>query len=301
MTDSRYDFPDKIVRVTAGKGSAESYLVFAAEKTVLMECGMAYCHRGLTDNIHKALKEKGRSGLDYIALSHSHYDHVGALPYVLDEWPDAKVIAAEKARKVFQSEGAKKTITRLLSEAARNYGAEQEPYDADKLKVDIVVGDNDVIDLGAGEKLMVLETKGHTDCSLTYVLEPDRIMFSSESTGVIRAEGVITSAILKSYKQAVESAKKCMAYKPDKLITPHYGMMTESEKLSFFIWFLIAAEREKDYILDSFDRSGSVEGAVDLYEKRYWSEDWLEGQPKAAFMENANATVRNVLKEFGRI
>ena len=298
---AKYDFPENIVRVTAGKGSAESYLVFAGDKTCLMECGMAYCHEKLIENIKAALKEHGKTTLDYITLSHSHYDHVGALPYVLDEWPDAKVIAAEKAKKVFTSEGAKKTITRLLSEAAKNYGKVPEEYDADKLKVDIVVHDNDLIDLGGGEKLRVLETKGHTDCSLTYILEPEKIMFSSESTGVIRAEGLITSAILKSYKQAVDSARKCMAYKPNVLITPHYGVMDDNEKLSFFIWFLIAAEREKDYILDSYEETGSIEGTVDLYEKRYWSEDWLEGQPKAAFMENANATVRNVLKEFGRI
>ena len=301
MLDKRYDFPENIVRVTAGKGSSESYLIFAGEKTVLMEAGLAYCHDGLVKNIHKALDERGRKTLDYITLSHSHYDHIGALPYIISEWPDIKVIAAEKAKRVFESQGAKKTITRLTDEAAKNYGHEPEFYDVEKLRVDIVVHDGDVIDLGKGEKLKVMETRGHTDCSLTFILEPERIMFSSESTGVIRKEGVITSAILKSYKQAVESAKKCMAYKPDVLITPHYGVMSDDEKLSFFIWFLIAAEREKDYILDSYDKTGSVEKTVDLYEERYWSEDWLSGQPKAAFMENANATVRNILKEFGRI
>lgn len=301
MSEKRFEFPENIERVTAGKGNSESLLIFAKDKTVLMEAGMAYCHAGLIDNIRKALSERDRKTLDYITLSHSHYDHVGALPYILKEWPDIKVVAAEKTKKVFASQGAKKTITRLLGEAAKNYGRTPEDYDADMLRVDMVVKDGDFLDLGGGEKLRVMETKGHTDCSLTFVLEPERIMFSSESTGVIRQEGVITSAILKSYKQAVESAKKCMAYKPDILITPHYGVMSEDEKLSFFIWFLIAAEREKDYILESYDKTGSVEGTVDLYEERYWSEDWLSGQPKAAFMENANATVRNILKEFGRI
>lgn len=301
MSDKRYDFPENIVRVTAGKGSSESLLIFGKEKTVLMEAGLAYCHDKLINNIHKALDERGRTSLDYITLSHSHYDHIGALPYILKEWPDITVVAAEKTRKVFASDGARKTITRLTDEAAKNYGHEPEPYDVDMLRVDLVVRDGDTLDLGAGEVLKVMETKGHTDCSLTFVLEPERIMFSSESTGVIRGETVITSAILKSYREAVESAKKCMAYKPDILITPHYGVMSDNEKLSFFIWFLIAAEREKDYILDSYDKTGSVEKTVDLYEERYWSEDWLSGQPKAAFMENANATVRNILKEFGRI
>ena len=75
-------------------------------------------------------------------------------------------------------------------------------------------------------------------------------MFSSESTGVIRKEGVITSAILKSYDEAVRSARKCMAYKPKVLITPHYGVMRKEENISFFIWFLIAAARERNFILE---------------------------------------------------
>lgn len=299
--EDRFNFPENIVRVTAGKGSCESMLVFSKENTVLMETGMAYAHKELTANIEKALKERGRDRIDYITISHSHYDHIGGLPYILDKWPKAKVIASAKTKKVFQSEGARSTMKKLAEAAAVNFSAEPEPFRAEDLRVDIVAGDNYIIDLGAGEKLRVLETKGHTSCSLTYIFEPQKIMFSSESTGVMRKEGVLTSEIITSYNDAVEAAEKCMAYRPKVLITPHYGVMPENENLSFFIWFLIAAAKERDFVLAAYDETGSCEKTLEKFAEHYWNEEWTHGQPIEAFMENAKYTVRNLLKESGRI
>ena len=299
--EDRFNFPENIVRVTAGAGSSESMLVFTKESTVLMETGMAYAHKEFIANIKARLADRGRSRVDLITISHSHYDHIGGLPYVLDEWPEAKVIASAKTKKVFQSEGARATMKKLAQAASENFRAAPEPFRAEDLRVDIVAGDNEIIDLGAGENIRVLETKGHTSCSLTYIFEPQKIMFSSESTGVMRKEGVLTSEIITSYSDAVEAAEKCMAYRPKVLITPHYGVMPESENISFFIWFLIAAAKERDLVLAVYDETGSYEKTLERYVDHYWNEEWASGQPIEAFMENARYTVMNLLRESGRI
>ena len=81
----RFRFPADIFRVTSGRGG-EALLIIGSEKTALYDCGMAYCGAHTADNIAEVLKQLKAQGridsiqLDYILLSHSHYDHIGGLP-----------------------------------------------------------------------------------------------------------------------------------------------------------------------------------------------------------------------------
>ena len=73
---------------------------------------MACFSRELISNIHEILDPLGRK-LDCVLMSHTHYDHIGALPYILKEWPDAVVHGAKKAIQVFSSEEASRFINFL--------------------------------------------------------------------------------------------------------------------------------------------------------------------------------------------
>ena len=77
---NRFDFPADVHRGTGGRGG-EALLVMGSERTALMDCGMAFCGRRMVKNLEEKLKESGRETLDYVLLSHSHYDHMGCLLY----------------------------------------------------------------------------------------------------------------------------------------------------------------------------------------------------------------------------
>lgn len=296
----KFAYPDHIRLVTAGHGG-ETYLIFGPEKTALYDTGMAYCHGQLIKNIETALAERGREGLDIVVLSHTHYDHIGALPYVLRRWPEAEVFGAAKAKAVFDSEGARRTMRRLGEAARDTYGTSKEPVLTDPLRLDRIACDGDRIQLGGGMYLQVLETKGHTDCSLTYVLEPDSLMFNSESTGVMRFPPVITTAILKSFQDTLASAERCKAYRPKQLIGPHYGLLPEGLTDIYFDLYRRYAEEERDFILDLYDRGLDREQIMEQFEARYWSERRGEDQPKEAFLENARYSIQHILEVFRHV
>lgn len=296
--------PSYLVRVTAGTGG-EAFLIFTEEKVILHDCGMAYCYQGLIENIENALALHQRSCLDYILLSHSHYDHVGALPYVLKRWPEAEVFGAAKAEKVFRSEGARATMKRL-GEAARNaYCDSSEPVLTDGLRVDHCLTDGQIITIGRkGEEIQTvtaIATPGHTDCSYSYLFNPAGLMFTSESTGIPRPFGDLHTSILKNYHHTIESAEKCRAYHPKTLLIPHYGILPDQLTREYFDIYIEFAEYEKNLIIDYYDQGYDFQQIMDAYEDRYWSEERGKAQPKEAFLENAKYIVKHILEVFRNV
>lgn len=292
----RFAYPDFITRVTAGSGG-ESLLIFGSEKTVLYDTGMAYCYKELIENIEKALKKHDRKSVDIILLSHTHYDHIGALPYVIKRWPNVIVGASEKAVKVFASSGAQKTMERLGEVARDTFSESKEPVLVSGLRVDIVLNDGDEISIG-DQYFKAMSAKGHTNCSMAYILEPDSIMFASESTGMLRSPKYMNTAFLTSYEDTLKSCEKCSQYNPKQIIAPHFGIVPEYFTQDFFKLYKSSAEEEKDFILSCYDKGMNFEQIYAEFEKKYWSEKRRKAQPKPAFYENAVISINLILKTY---
>lgn len=293
---SRFDFPEGISRVTAGFGG-ESLLIEGSEGTALYDCGMAYCGDKLVKNIEERLA--GRE-LDCILLSHTHYDHVGALPYVRRRWPEATVYGAVHGKRVLERPGALKVIGSLGSRAADIYTkGEMTSVLTEGLGVDVVLKDGDRLFLG-DRVILALETKGHTDCSLTYCIEPDKIMIASESTGVLEREGKLHTAILKSFDDSMESLKKCREYAPNIVISPHYGVIPPFYNEEYWELYRRTAEGEKEY-LESLWREGlSMEEMLKRFKRDFWREERIKEQPLEAFMVNAERIILLYRPEEGK-
>lgn len=289
----RFDLPEPLVRVTAGKGG-EAILILGSEKTGIYDCGMACFHEQLIKNIEDVLRPCGRS-LDYVFMSHTHYDHIGALPYIIRHWPDVKVCGSPKAEKVFVSEGAKKTMVRLGENARQLYGCGPVEITAEGLRLDIAMAEGDEVSLG-DISVRAYETKGHTDCSMSYMIEPSGILFASESTGVHAGPDFMYTAILKSYSQSVESAQKLAEIDVNYIISPHYGVLPQHQNEVYFKKCLQAAAEEKAIVDEGVAAGLSFEEILDKHKEKYWSEERNLNQPYAAYRLNAEITCRLLME-----
>jgi uncharacterized membrane protein YkvI/glyoxylase-like metal-dependent hydrolase (beta-lactamase superfamily II) len=292
----RFDYPPGIIRVTGGFGG-EATLILGSEKTALLDCGMAYCGEMTSNNIRKALEGKTNAlgiprTLDYILLSHTHYDHVGGAPTIKKNWPDAVICASSYAEYVLRRPSALKVIKRLGGEAEKMFGTgDLSKITVEGLSVERVLSEGEILSLGE-ESIHVLITPGHTNCSTTFVLEPDSIMFTSESTGVLEGEGCIHGAVLKSYQDATDSLEKCKSYGARQLISPHYGMVPLFYTQDYWKLYEEKLEEELKFIQGLYEQNLSESDMVQRFADKYWAEERAQEQPIEAFLLNAKNTIK---------
>ena len=290
----RTDFPSPLVRVTGGPGG-EAILILGSEKTALYDCGMACFADNLIENLKTVLNAEGKT-LDYILLSHTHYDHIGALPYVLQVWPEAQVCGLQKAKEVFAHPNARATMERLGNNAKALYGVEGIEITAAGMRVDRVLADGDSISLGA-ETITAYETKGHTDCSASYLLSPEKILFTSESTGMQVTSMLVQTSPLKSYDDCFASAARLKTFDVNDLILPHYGRLPSFRNQTYFDDFIKEAGLEQHMLEEAILQGLSDDELLQLHMRRYWSEKRNKAQPFAAYALNTQIIIRQLRKK----
>ena len=290
----RMELPRPLVRVTGGPGG-EAILILGSEKTAVYDCGMACFADNLIENLKTVLNAEGKT-LDYILLSHTHYDHIGALPYVLQVWPEAQVCGLQKAKEVFAHPNARATMERLGNNAKALYGVEGIEITAAGMRVDRVLADGDSISLGA-ETITAYETKGHTDCSASYLLSPEKILFTSESTGMQVTSMLVQTSPLKSYDDCFASAARLKTFDVNDLILPHYGRLPSFRNQTYFDDFIKEAELEQHMLEEAIRQGLSDDELLQLHMRRYWSEKRNKAQPFAAYALNTQIIIRQLRKK----
>lgn len=292
----RFDFPGPVYRVTGGHGG-EALLICGSEKTALLDCGMAYCGPTTTENTQKVLARLGRD-LDMILLSHSHYDHIGALPWLKQAFPEAQVLASRHCARILTRPGARKVMGEL-GQDAKNIYAPDSPVKiiTEGLAADRVLEDGETVSLGK-EKVTALVTPGHTDCSMSYLLEPAGLLFTSESTGILEGKDYVHTPCLKSFLQAVNvSMPRCRAVNPRHICLPHFGMIPDSFVRRYWDMFAEECASKTRFVNGMVQRGLGREEILDVYMERYWTPLKAMEQPKEAFRLNSGYILDTLLRE----
>lgn len=116
------------------------------------------------DKVVEAMREMGIEQLDYILLTHGHFDHILGVPGFLEKFPEAKVVI-HKLDEPFLTDP-------VLSHSAA-HGLDQPD-----MKADLVVEDGDTVPFDDAV-FHVVHTPGHTTGSIVYLL--DDIMFAGDT------------------------------------------------------------------------------------------------------------------------
>ena len=137
-----------------------------------------------------------------LVVTHAHPDHVMAVPLFRQAFPGIAVLASDVAAKTLAAEKALAFFTKIdraLTDALLKAGRiadehRPKPLAENRIAVDRIIEEGDAIAVD-GFSFRVLETPGHSDCSLSFHDPARKILIISDATGYFVDYGTYLSSI----------------------------------------------------------------------------------------------------------
>lgn len=282
----------KITDVRCQKGDA-AFLIDDGKTSILYDTGFGFTGYNVADNIKAVL---GDRQLDYIFLTHSHYDHALGSAYILRRYPLAKVVAGSYAVDIFGRDGAKRTMKRLDGIFAEKCGVTDYEFLGDELKVDIAVDDGDIIRAGDME-FKVIHLPGHTRCCVGYYCEKEGLLLSNETLGVYDGKDTIVPSYLVSYEDTIASIEKIEKLNITSILSPHYGLLDKSQTEFFLKNMKASAVETAESLVASLRNGLSDEEIIEKFKAKYWHGYIKEIYPEDAASLNTSIMINLIKKE----
>lgn len=270
-----------------------SFLIDDGKTSILYDTGFGFTGDRLAENVKKEL---GTRKLDYIFLTHSHYDHVLGAVYVQKLYPEAKIVAGEYAAKIFEKPSAKSTMRRLDRRFARKCGVYEYEDLIDNLKVDISVCDGDTVKAG-DMTFNVINLPGHTKCSIGFYLAENKLLLNSETLGVYFGENTILPICLVGYEMSLDSFKRVEELEVENMLVPHYGLLNKDETKFFLENSEKVLRQTAQHVVEIFSRGGTAEDALKFFEENFYTEVIRPTYPIDAFLLNTSIMIELIRKE----
>ena len=204
------DQPGKVTERIYMLGKKEScvYLVDGGGERALLGGGLAY----LIPDIERQLGELevAPESIRRLVILHTHFDHCGIVPYFKRKWPWLEIVASARGRELLAKpkvlSGIGKLNRKHLKEALPHADPGSLGLEDFRIDVDRQVKEGDTIACGR-LTLQVLETPGHSTCSISLCLPEEKALFVSDAAGIPLGDHVFTAAN-SSFDRYIESLEK---------------------------------------------------------------------------------------------
>lgn len=270
-----------------------AFLIDDGKTAVLYDTGFGFTGEGIAKKIQAILGERK---LDDILLTHSHYDHVLGMPYILQYYPEARVIAGEYVQKIFARPTARAKMRELDRSAAQKEGIADYADLVDELKVDVAVADGDVVHCG-DMAFRVIALPGHTKCSIGFYLEENGLLLGVETLGVYFGRGAYLPNYLVGYQMTLDSYHKARDLNPKQLLIPHYGVVGHKEAMDFLEGSERCAVETAMRIREILSSGGDKQDAFDYFRETYYTERIRPAYPIEAFKLNTGILIDLIERE----
>lgn len=196
--------------------------VAKSEKTALVDAGTGYTVRDILKALANFKIDPAK--IDYMIITHEHYDHAAGAALLLEKMPKAKVYASEATAKVL---GAPQEIQEKTKQYYGEAKALVSPYPP--VKEVNIVKEGYKFDVGNGVTLEVKDFKGHTPGSIGLFEAKTKTLFAGDAVCVYNEEFDFylppSYPDLFDYQAYLNSLKKISAVDFNHLCIGHFGTL----------------------------------------------------------------------------
>ena len=270
-----------------------AFLIDDGTTAVLCDTGFGFTGFAVADNVRRIL---GDRALDYILLTHSHYDHALGSAYLRKRYPNVQVVAGAYAAKIFSKPTAQAVMGDLDRKAAASFCISEYEDLTGELRADIPVSDGDVVQCGQ-MRFAAVELPGHTKCSIGYYLAENRLLLGSETLGVYFSGDIYLPSFLVGYQMALDSIQKAKSMVIDQLLIPHYGPVSGDAVREYLNRGEEIAKDSAKMILDQLAMGKDTQEILEYLTDMLYIDQVKSAYPYDAFRMNTEIMIKLVQKE----
>jgi glyoxylase-like metal-dependent hydrolase (beta-lactamase superfamily II) len=256
-----------------GREESGVYLLEGNDGSMIVSGGMSY----IVSDILQQFKEFGIDGnrIKKLLILHSHFDHVGIVPFFKRRHPEINVYASERGWEILQMDKAILTINEFGRNVARRMGKGDvySAYDLEWRK-DVsgeIVREGDRMDLG-GLEISILEIPGHSSCCIAAYVPELKALFPTDGGGIPFDQTIVSSgnSNYTTYQQSLERLKDLEV---EYYCADHYGYATGAEAREFISRSIEMAKKNRAWMEEVYRSTRDIDAAAQKLTSSFYEEN----------------------------
>ena len=246
------------------------YLLEGHDESMVISGGMSYICPTVMGQCEEFGIDKAR--IKKLLILHAHFDHIGVVPFFKRCQKELKIYGSARAWEILRMPKAIDTINEFSRSVADRMGMREAcaEYDLD-WRMDIegaAVSEGDILEVGDFE-VKILETPGHSSCSITAYVPQIKALFPSDAGGIPYKNTIITSGN-SNYTAFQRSLEKLECLEADYLCADHYGYVIGDEARGFISCAIAYARERRAEIEAVYSQTKDIDETVkELIEPLY--------------------------------